>query len=846
MTVSKDLIGQCINLLEFKPYSNKDHPDVLLEVIDARWDKPARPTSSVLPVPLSSASTSAITNGNVTSTASTAAADKKITRSSSPTNPVTTPRIVASETTDQKQESVDESLRSASDITVDGVAQIRAYVPSKGVRCPQPVLQVKSVKKAGVKYSLMLTDGAQSVSMVACLDLSKPTGLIGSHGNFLMGKYMHILQFQILQNRDLELLAAELINDEAGEAKPVETTAPTASLRQAMSTATATSIARRDPTTPHSTVHPAQATHITTTTTTTTTTRPLPKPNPSTPPVHAQNHSAPSNSPFVLDFHRPPTHPPPAPVDFPIARLHPEVGGVRLRARVISKSNITSYVRGSRFDLGLIDKAGDVITVKFWDHPQLQSFHNVFQVGRIYAIPLQYGDVRVTDDRYRNQDGALHLNFKKPEAVLKLKPETTDDASFPQSLALSVVSLASLPDLEPRKRIDVCAIVLHVSDCFEVGTNRSAKRTVQLIDSGRHKVDLALWRSMAEEYDHVALPVGSCVLIKHVEVSEYNGRSLSSCEATVIQTRPTDADFAGVKALQMWWSSNRGRADEMTNLTVRGKNAKVNLDNGILTCKQVSDLAAFPQRLPQQVAMRAMVVSIKCKDEPYYSACPRCVRKVQLTVPDQPGGPGECGQCGAVKASLIRFSAQAAVADHTGQLVLQLDDSMMHELIGVPASEFVKLCQARSSATKTTTTSTPTITDDSGDGTSGSSVSHNIMEDRLKETGRFHAFYFRVHVEQRRFADRDMVVFKAQVMQPVDYTVEYQRLIEEMGGEYAADADGMDMDVESNGDMDGSFPMQEDSTASLPTQDGSTPDDLTLSASMKRESDSDAVMQQVE
>ena len=109
---------------------------------------------------------------------------------------------------------------------------------------------------------------------------------------------------------------------------------------------------------------------------------------------------------------------------------------------------------------------------------------------------------------------------------------------------------------KPKCLVDIIGIVSAVGDCQTTKISKSnaelSVRKVQLVDNTNISVSVAFWGKQAEQFDH---KIGTCLMMNKVQVTNYNGLSLSVLRMTEIMVVKREYDIQKANELIDWWQS---------------------------------------------------------------------------------------------------------------------------------------------------------------------------------------------------------------------------------------------------------------------------------------------------
>ena len=106
-----------------------------------------------------------------------------------------------------------------------------------------------------------------------------------------------------------------------------------------------------------------------------------------------------------------------------------------------------------------------------------------------------------------------------------------EDSSIQQQ-RFDFVGIAQINDYDKDSYVDVCAVVLSVSELSTITSSRTqkeiTKRTMTLVDRTDASIELTIWGKEAEQYTEASFSDHPVIAVKGCRVSDFGGRSLST------------------------------------------------------------------------------------------------------------------------------------------------------------------------------------------------------------------------------------------------------------------------------------------------------------------------------
>ncbi|CAG0885163.1 unnamed protein product [Cyprideis torosa] len=281
-----------------------------------------------------------------------------------------------------------------------------------------------------------------------------------------------------------------------------------------------------------------------------------------------------------------------------------------IKARVIKKMDIRHYSNshgaGKFFSVDLTDSAGEIRATGF--NNEVDRLYSLFEPDKVYVISR--GNIKPARKEFNHLNCDYEINFNGDTTVSLAE---IDPGDIPR-VRFSFVAIDQIEALPKDKLIDTIGVCVNVGPA-ETLTSRSTnrefiKRNVELVDRSNCKIGLALWGETATNFNGTDNPI---VAVKGAKVSDFNGRSLSVLNRTMIQINP---DIDEAHRLQAWYTSE-GCQQAPRSLTEQGRGGKS------APWKILGEVKALNIRVGQEefFTCKASIMSIQ-RDNALYMACP--------------------------------------------------------------------------------------------------------------------------------------------------------------------------------------------------------------------------------
>jgi replication factor A1 len=185
----------------------------------------------------------------------------------------------------------------------------------------------------------------------------------------------------------------------------------------------------------------------------------------------------------------------------------------------------------------------------------------MLEQGKVYVVAG--GQIKPANKRFSTlkNEYSIIMGF---ETTVTLVP---DDNSIDQ-IHFAFVPIRDIQDVEANSTVDVLGAVVSVEDPVDIRTKSgkdTCKRNVTIIDTSRTAITLTLWGTTAQNF--TGQP-GNTVALKAARVSDFNGRSLSTMQSTVMELNPANTDAYNLS--QWYQTTGAAESSNYESLTQSG------------------------------------------------------------------------------------------------------------------------------------------------------------------------------------------------------------------------------------------------------------------------------------
>ncbi|GMM57170.1 replication factor A subunit protein [Maudiozyma humilis] len=369
---------------------------------------------------------------------------------------------------------------------------------------------------------------------------------------------------------------------------------------------------------------------------------------------------------------------------FAIEQLSPYQNVWTIKARVSYKGDIKTWHNqrgeGKLLNVNFLDTSGEIRATAFND--QATKYNELLQEGKVYYVSK--ARLQPAKPQFTNLSHPYELSLDR-ECVIE---PCNDEANVPKT-HFNFVKLNTIENQEANSTVDVVGIIQTVNPHFEL-TSRAGKkfdrRDIVIVDDSNYSITVGLWNQMAIDFN---LPEGSVVAIKGVRVSDFGGKSLSMGFNSTLVPNPEIPEAFSLKG----WYDTTGRTSNFTSLKQEVGSGPGG-DSTKFIAQRITILKAQNDNLGRSekgdyFTIKAAINFLKV-DNFAYPACSNdnCNKKVI----EEPDGTWRCEKCDTNNAApQWRYMLTVSVLDETNQLWLTLFNEQAEQLLGVDATELVRL-----------------------------------------------------------------------------------------------------------------------------------------------------------
>jgi len=409
-----------------------------------------------------------------------------------------------------------------------------------------------------------------------------------------------------------------------------------------------------------------------------------------------------------------------------IKDLNPYQNKYTIKARVIKKSQKKTWSNsrgeGCVFDFILKDASGEIKVTGFND--EANKYFDTIQEGKIYY--LSNGKIQnVRKPEYNNTGHNYELTLMQHTQI----EQTLDRNNAVPTVDYNFVKVADIQNVNDKDKIDILVLVTKVGTCVTQALRSgrdTKKREVTVTDDSNAEIMLTLWGDNAAKYDQENFE-GKVIAIRSVQVSDWNGKSLSCTFGSTLDIDPDIPEAEILKNLQQ-----TGQVQTLTTDRLKPK-----IDGGFTCLKEIQTECQDSAVQVNFYNLCAYLTELKA-DKIMYKACPS--EKCNKQVTDMANGKWRCEKCREEFPEFQwRYIVRGAIADATNYQWITLFDDSAKKIIGKSAKEMASIKE-----------------------------SNEIEFRRILHRARYRQFNFSVKTSKETWNDEDRLKMTVTNVEPID------------------------------------------------------------------------------
>jgi replication factor A1 len=368
----------------------------------------------------------------------------------------------------------------------------------------------------------------------------------------------------------------------------------------------------------------------------------------------------------------------------PVDQLNMYQNRWTIKARVTSKSDVRTWSNakgeGSLFSVELLDSSGTDIRGTFFKEA-VDKFFNLLEINKVYTF--SGGRLKVANMQWNTCKSQFEITFDQNSEI-----HLDNDMGDIQEQRYDFIKLDALEHTEAAKTVDVLAVVKQVGEPATLMSKKTGKEMTKcdltLVDNTGVEVNLTVWgeRALRAASEFASTPV---VAFRHVRVSDYGGKSLSTSANGAVVVQPNIPEG---HQLQQWWASGGGSAATRSLSSSGGGGGKMdNLTERKQIVNITQDSMGYNPEKPDWLSFKGTFSFIKKDKEggAWYTACANsgepCKNRFKVT--QTTDGNWYCDKCqGTFPNCVRRWIFSGTISDDTSTTWVSLFNEQAETLFG--------------------------------------------------------------------------------------------------------------------------------------------------------------------
>jgi replication factor A1 len=355
--------------------------------------------------------------------------------------------------------------------------------------------------------------------------------------------------------------------------------------------------------------------------------------------------------------------------------------------RCIKKTSIRSFNGGAGgagilFSFNVIDEEGSEMQITCFNRA-CEKFYVLIKENCVYEIIGGY--IKLNEKKYTCIKSEYTMIIYENAKIT----EKEDDGKIKET-HYNYVKIGEIANIQPNSIIDIFAYVLEAPEKIIKNTKIGEQpiRKIILADDSEFKIEFTLWKVFTD----LDIKQGSVISVKAVKIGDYNGRSLSTVDHSVICIDPPGRETTDLRN----FCSNYQEEWSTFNEIVGGNAVENSVTSPIHTIREVLsflDTYDHEDKIPI-TKIKATICTILHSEKNFYPGCPdkTCKKKLYSFGSDT-------WQCNYCKKSTnkpfyyYRFSVR--IKDYSGEHWLDIFGDFGQKLFKISCEDYKDLVYSR-------------------------------------------------------------------------------------------------------------------------------------------------------
>jgi len=420
---------------------------------------------------------------------------------------------------------------------------------------------------------------------------------------------------------------------------------------------------------------------------------------------------------------------------------------ITLKVKVENKTNVRTYTNqkgeGKMFSVDLVDDSGEIKCTFF--NESVDQYEHMFEIGKVFIISRS--GIKPGNPKFCRTPFEMSINRN---TVIQ---EVEEVINTPKRRYEFIDSIDRIQDQQPQNLVEVIGVIIGVGDVQQFNSKNDkeiVKRSVKIADQSNRNIDITFWGDQAHNFQGT---VGSVLALKAAKVGEYrNEKTLTINNSTLMELDP---DIPEAQNLAQWYAENSDNiASSSIGLSGQG-NSSSSRNTKIETLASIQEQISNGEKKTVFGKIKGTLIWINHEDRAplFYKACLDSQKKV---IENPNPGNGKRWLCEATGQYYdnydLRYILSCIVGDTTGSQFVTIFNDQGAMLLGVSAKEI------------------ETLKDQ------GRSGEMNAIFDAAV----YKRFLFTIKATEEMYQDEMRIRCTVSAMEPINFTSESKRLIDEI------------------------------------------------------------------
>jgi replication factor A1 len=366
----------------------------------------------------------------------------------------------------------------------------------------------------------------------------------------------------------------------------------------------------------------------------------------------------------------------------PLALLSTFTKEISLLIKVSKKYPVKPFQsksgNGTLFSFNIIDKDGTEMQVTGFTKA-VDKFANLLKEGSVYEI--KGGFLKVNDMKFAMVKSDYKLMIDENTQIISKQ----EYAHLFKEQAIDYVRFDELAERSAFSIVDIIGYVIEVKELFTVSTRQGTSANLRkaiIADDSELKLELTLWK----EFSELPIQQGDIISVKSAKVGEYQGKSLSTLDTSIVQINPQrpEAEILSSRMLELIKQGVTFKfiVNQVSNFQEITQINLIYIKEMLYQCNNIVD-DKFPT-----YNIKATVISLKHEERNFYPGCNDVCKKKLI----KEGSLWRCNACDrSYDIPIYYFTFSVRIKDASGEYFLDFFGQVGEKILNIPAHDYSEL-----------------------------------------------------------------------------------------------------------------------------------------------------------